>query len=247
MKPIKGDPAPDNKYFIVKSYGGYSTCIQGNDAYGLRPFVGSTLPNCVGAASGAFNWAANCPAFSWLGNTNAKNFVALAKKQGLEVGNVPRPGAVMCWGSTTGAGHVAFVNDAPDNLTSETWESGWSYRTQLTENLTRHRGSGNWGQGSSYPFYGFIYNPNIDPYHTPHVTVIQKGNKGDAVRWLQWVLVKDKCYLLNTKSQIDGSFGNNTLTALKKWQKAHGLAADGYCGPATQQLIRELYTLEGVY
>ena len=246
MKPLKGTPSENDKYFIVKSYGGYSTCIQGNNANGLQPFPGSVLVNCVGAASGAFNKFADCPEFKWLGNTNAKNFVALAKKQGLEVGSVPRPGAVMCW-SSSGAGHVAPVNDAISDTCVDTWESGWSYKTHVTENLRRYKGNGNWGQGSGYTFLGFIYNPNINPYHTPTVSVIKKGMKGDAVRWLQWVLVHEKCYVLNTKSQIDGSFGTNTEKALKKWQKLHSLSADGYCGPICQSVIRQKYTLEGVY
>lgn len=247
MKPFKGTPADNNKYFIVRAYGGYSPCIQGNTAHGLRPFPGSVLPNCVGATTGAFNQIAGDPTCKWLGNTNAKNFAALAKKQGLEVGTVPRPGAAIVWGSATGAGHVAFVNDVINDTTIETWESGWSYTTALTMNLTRHKGSGTWGQGSSYPFLGFVYNPNVNPYRTPRNVVIKKGMRGDTVRWLQWVLLHEKRYALNTKSQIDGAFGNGTLKALKAFQKAHGLQVDGYCGPATQKLIRELYTLEGEF
>lgn len=246
MKQIFGDPSKEDKYFIVKSFGGYSPCIQGNTAYGLQPFPGSVLPNCVGASTGAFSKIIDEDEIKYLGNTNAKNFLSLAKAQGLETGIKPLPGGVLVWDSS-GAGHVAFVNDVLSDTKVATWESGWSYKTVLTENLTRMKGTGNWGQGGSYKYLGCVYNPRINPYRTPSVTVIKKGNKGDAVRWLQWVLVKEKCYVLNTKSQIDGSFGNNTVKALKKFQAAHGLVADGYCGPATQKIIRELYTMEGVY
>ena len=246
MEQIKGIPANDDKYFIVKAYGGYSPCIQGNTEYGLRPFVGSVLPNCVGAATGAFNKIIGEDNCDYLGNTNAKNFITLAKKQGLETGNAPKPGGVMVW-SSSGAGHVAFVNDVPSSTKVLTWESGWSYRTVAAENSTRYKGNGNWGQGSGYTYLGCIYNPAVDPYATPRNTVIKKGMSGDTVRWLQWALVKDKCYVLNNKGQIDGHFGNNTLTALKKFQRKHGLAADGYCGPATQAKIIELYTLGGWY
>jgi peptidoglycan hydrolase-like protein with peptidoglycan-binding domain len=246
MKQIKGLPAANNKYFIVKSFGGYSPCIQGNTEHGLQPFPGSVLPNCVGACTGAFNAILNENACNYLGNTNAKNFLALAKKQGLETGWEPRPGCVMVWNSS-GAGHVAFVNDKPSSTKVETWESGWSYRNVAAENTTRTKGAGNWGQPSAYNYIGSIYSPAVDPYQTPRNVVIKKGMSGDAVRWLQWALVRSKSYLLNTKSQVDGHFGNNTLTALKKFQKKNGLAADGYCGPATQARICELYTLEGQY
>lgn len=252
MKQIKGDPARDNKYFITKSYGGYSPCIQGNDEYGLRPFLGSVLPNCVGATTGAFNWIIDEGCCKYLGNTNAENMITLAKRQGLEIVSDPLPGGAMVWacGDTStgsdGAGHIAFVNDK-DGLTAYTWESGWSYRTCLTENCTRRKGSGNWGQSSRYRYLGCIVNPKVDPYHTPRCVVIKKGMSGDNVRWLQWILLKEKCYTLNLKSQIDGHFGSGTLAALKRFQKAHGLDPDGYCGPATQKLMRELYTMEGEF
>ena len=246
MRQIKGVPSEDNKYFIVKAYGGWSPCIQGNTAYGLRPFVGSVLPNCVGGATGAYNMTRGKGNCDCLGNTNAKNFIALAKKQGLETGVEPKPGGVMVWDST-GAGHVAFVNDVPSTTKVLTWESGWSYRNVIAEECTRYKGNGNWGQGSSYTYIGCIYNPAVNPYKTPRNIVIKKGSSGEAVKWLQWALVEDKCYVLNTKSQIDGHCGNNTVAALKKFQRKHGLAADGYCGPATQAKIIELYTLGGWY
>ena len=37
-----------SNYYIKTTYGGWSPCILGNNAYGLRPFAGSVLPNCVG-------------------------------------------------------------------------------------------------------------------------------------------------------------------------------------------------------
>lgn len=45
-------PAPDiySNYYIMTSYGGWSPCIEGNNAHGLRPFAGSVLPNCSGFA-----------------------------------------------------------------------------------------------------------------------------------------------------------------------------------------------------
>ena len=252
MEQIKGIPGKDNKFFIVKSYGGYSPCIQGNTDFGLRPFPGSVLPNCVGAVVGAYNSIipgnTGC---TYLGSRNAEEFMVFVKQQGLESGSAPKPGGVMVWscGSPStgkdGAGHVAFVNDVPSSTKVLTWESGWFYKNVAAENTTRYKGNGNWGESSKYKYLGCIYNPAVDPYATPRNTVIKKGMSGDTVRWLQWALVKEKCYLINTKSQIDGHFGNNTLVALKKFQKANGLAADGYCGPATQAKICEKYTLGG--
>ena len=56
----------------------------------------------------------------------------------------------------------------------------------------------------------------------------KKGDKGDIVRVIQGLL--RRCgYDIET----DGSFGPATLTAVKAFQAAHGLAVDGSVGPAT--------------
>jgi putative chitinase len=53
---------------------------------------------------------------------------------------------------------------------------------------------------------------------------LRRGMKGDDVAAMQKVL----------GVAADGDFGFGTLTAVKKWQKTNGLAADGIVGPATQ-------------
>jgi putative chitinase len=56
------------------------------------------------------------------------------------------------------------------------------------------------------------------------VRTLRRGMKGDDVARMQKVI----------GVTADGDFGFGTLTALKKWQKANGLTADGIAGPATQ-------------
>jgi len=64
----------------------------------------------------------------------------------------------------------------------------------------------------------------VNPQITDAVTqVLRKGAKGDAVKRMQAKLgIKD-----------DGDFGPGTEIALKKWQLANGLTADGVAGPKT--------------
>ena len=111
-----------SKYFIRKANGGLSPCIPGNDAYGLRPFNGSTLPNCVALATGEFNRRifgegedAQC---KYLGNRNAKEFGIFAEQQGLKTGQDPAEGACMVWGGS-GDGHVAIVDKVIDKVMSK--------------------------------------------------------------------------------------------------------------------------------
>ena len=97
-------------YYIRKANGGLSPCIEGNNAYGLRPFPGSVLPNCVGAAVAEFNrmiFGDENPQIKYLGNRNAVDFTKFPAEQGLETGQMPRVGACMVWGH--GEGHVGVV------------------------------------------------------------------------------------------------------------------------------------------
>lgn len=59
--------------------------------------------------------------------------------------------------------------------------------------------------------------------------LIKKGSKGDIVNYLQYKLFSR----LYNPGTIDGIFGNNTLTALKQFQKDNGLNVDGIVGPKT--------------
>ena len=52
---------------------------------------------------------------------------------------------------------------------------------------------------------------------------IKKGSKGDEVKVLQLIV----------GATDDGVFGSKTKDAVKKWQKANGLSADGIAGPKT--------------
>ncbi|MFF0743034.1 peptidoglycan-binding protein [Streptomyces sp. NPDC004111] len=61
------------------------------------------------------------------------------------------------------------------------------------------------------------------------------GQKGDRVSQVQ-------CLLANRKylkwSDLDGEFGARTLAAVKKFQKNHGLTADGKVGTKTWHALR---------
>lgn len=70
-----------------------------------------------------------------------------------------------------------------------------------------------------------------NPYPMPTKTK-RLGMKGAAVRWIQWALIEDGFPV--GKDGIDGDFGPNTDAAVRKYQKAHGLLADGEVGPLTR-------------
>ena len=59
--------------------------------------------------------------------------------------------------------------------------------------------------------------------------ILKKGSKGDKVRQLQLAL----------GITADGIFGSATESAVKKFQKEHGLFTDGIVGPKTMDMLSE--------
>ena len=166
-KPTKG-----NKSFIRKVSGGWNSCIPGYPA----DKDCNVLANCVGYANGRFNeiiteltgFQGN--KYNTL-NCNAESFIEKAKKAGLEVGQVPKPGAIAVWAkgivgnADDGAGHVAIVEEVLDDNTIYTSES--AYGISAFYNAKRSNSNGRWGIGSKYTFRGFIYNPAVKEEPTP--------------------------------------------------------------------------------
>ena len=63
-------------------------------------------------------------------------------------------------------------------------------------------------------------------------TRLEKGSSGEAVRNMQQAMQK-----LGYMLTADGKFGDSTMTAVKSFQKAHGLTADGIAGSQTLTLL----------
>ncbi len=167
------------KYYIRKANGGWSPCIPGNNQYGLRPFEGSTLPNCVAWATGRFSAKLGLNECKYLGNRNAVDFTKWPAEQGLETGQTPRVGACMVWGH--GEGHVAIVEEVISDTEVITSESGWSYRSEpIVREIRRKKGAnGRWGY--SWPFLMFIYPPGSPEPPKPDEPIYYTVVRGDAL------------------------------------------------------------------
>ena len=207
MKMRTKKPEAGNKFYNTKSNSGYSTCIKGKPTdKGCN-----VLANCVGYACGRFNEIIGEMKYPSL-NCNAENFIERAKNTyGLEVGQTPKVGAIMCWqrgslSSSDGAGHVAIVEkviSATEVYTSESAYGGIAFF-----NATRKKGTGKWGI-SNYTFRGFIYNHAIKPEPTPTptptpTTDFKVGDKVVPIKLVNWrgthLIQYDKEY---TIMQID--------------------------------------------
>lgn len=174
-------PTSGNKFFITKSKGGYSTCIQGSPTDSQC----NVLSNCVGYACGRFNEIIGAMKYPSL-NCNAENFIERAKNTyGLEISSVPTLGGIMVWQKGTlsgndGAGHVAVVEKIIDSNTIYTSESG--YGGSAFWNSTRRNTNGRWGLGSAYTFRGCIVNPAIGKVVAPTSTPSAKKSVDEVAK-----------------------------------------------------------------
>lgn len=107
-----------------------------------------------------------------------------------------------------------FVYDLPDEGTGEI----------IDPDAPGYHGDGSSGQADD---------PVID---TDNVPWLKKGNKGESVKYLQEQLMKHGYALPKSTlktGKLDGDFGRETDTAVRKFQTANHLEVDGVAGPAT--------------
>ena len=155
-------PQAGNPYYNTIRVGGYNPCIMGNPKNRNKDL--NVLPNCVGWATGRFNEIGGYGECKYLGNTNAANFIDLARKQGLTVTQRPTVGGCMVWrGGNTGEGHVAIVELDLGNrmVTSESEYYGKQF--VIYQRFGDNWRSGCYWMGASYTYLGCIKNPAVKP------------------------------------------------------------------------------------
>ena len=114
---------------------------------------------------------------------------------------------------------------------------------------------------SKWTYYGYMKgvsysytvpaSPNVTAGTTQQSKTLRKGDKGEAVKELQNKLLA-KGYKL-PRYGADGDFGNETLEAVKQFQRDHGLAVDGIAGEKTlsaldgaEKVVLYTVTVKGV-
>lgn len=233
-------PTAGNKYFITRSNGGYSTCIQGKPTDSQC----NVLANCVGYACGAYNEELDLGYEKYHLNCNAENFIERAIASGLSVVSKPVVGSILCWeGVGSLAGHVAIVIEVINDNCIRTAESGYGSSRPFWI-TTRYNNNGRWGLNSNYRPRGFIVNPNYpynptpkpEPTPTPAPTPSDKFNIGDKV------VINGALYTSSNADSPAGSISNKVTNITRKNPgSAHPYNTTGDLGWMNESDIR-MYT-----
>lgn len=233
-------PTSGNKYFITRSNGGYSTCIQGKPTDSQC----NVLANCVGYACGAYNEELGLGYEKYHLNCNAENFIERAIASGLSVVSKPVVGSILCWeGVGSLAGHVAIVIEVINDNCIRTAESGYGSSRPFWI-TTRYNNNGRWGLNSNYRPRGFIVNPNYpynptpkpEPTPTPAPTPSDKFNIGDKV------VINGALYTSSNAASPAGSISNKVTNITRKNPgSAHPYNTTGDLGWMNESDIR-MYT-----
>ena len=81
------------------------------------------------------------------------------------------------------------------------------------------------------------FNTTVNPYMKP-TTVLNPGDKGDSVKWLQWILIYTECGLQGT---VTGDYDDATAAAVKNLQLKYGMTVDGIASLEVIEKAEQMY------
>ena len=233
-------PTTGNKYFITRSNGGYSTCIQGKPTDSQC----NVLANCVGYACGAYNEELGLGYEKYHLNCNAENFIERAIASGLSVLSKPVVGSILCWeGVGSLAGHVAIVIEVINDNCIRTAESGYGSSRPFWI-TTRYNNNGRWGLNANYKTRGFIINPNYPYNPTPKPQPTPKPTPGPSDKFNigDKVVINGALYTSSNAASPAGSISNKVTNITRKNPgSAHPYNTTGDLGWMNESDIR-MYT-----
>ena len=88
------------------------------------------------------------------------------------------------------------------------------------------------GAGTPQPDLPPVVPEDGNPYSEP-TALVSRGDRGEAVRWIQWELNRTKYPVAE-----DGIFGADVDATIRSFQKDRGLPADGVVGPKTRAQLK---------
>lgn len=151
------------------------------------------------------------------------------------------PGAAVFWGpSAAKIEHVAYLFEPVDasNPAGDWWLiEARGVMLGVVKTKLSQRKPGYWGWMTKYFDYAATDTGSTPPAPDSQRPTLRRGDMGKAVRDVQQRLA-DMGYDLG-KWGVDGDFGTATEAAVRKFQTARGLTADGIVGAATWAALED--------
>lgn len=224
--PVKEIVAKAKSQIGVKENPSGSNKVKYNTEYYGRVVCGSAYPWCCTFIWWLFKKCGASDLFYGGKKTASCTTLMSFYKQKGQFSKTPKVGGLVFfnWGSGAAARHIGIVTklNADGSITTIEGNTAIGNDSNGGEVMQRTRYS-NQILGYAYPYTGGSSKVTIT------LDVLRKGSKGDSVKALQ-ILLNGYGYSCGT---ADGDFGAKTEAAVKKFQKAHGLTADGIVGQAT--------------
>lgn len=137
-------------------------------------------------------------------------------------GNLINAKQVCCTAESLGCHGIGYISAKAVHIDTRSGK-WWGDETTGNDNIS-----------SFYSYFG-IAKPNSNPYTEPSYN-ISRNATGEGVKWVQWALT-NKGYSVGN-SGIDGVCGNDTLSAIKRFQGDNGLTVDGIVGKNTRAKLK---------
>lgn len=189
-----------------------------------KQWIGHTVADC----SGLFSWA-----FKQLGgymyhgsNTMYKSYCTdkgPMSKGNRTDGKPMKPGTAVFTGTEDDHGHVGLYIGNGEVIEAKGTKAG-VIKSKVTDAKWTF-----WGE-----LTGVYYGDGPVPVGHP---TLRLGDKGPDVHEMQVLLLANGEEL--PRYGADSDFGNETLAAVRAFQRKHGLAVDGVCGPKTWEALEQ--------
>lgn len=133
--------------------------------------------------------------------------------------------------------HMVYVKDS--NSTSSSRNYWISYEDNMRGDVSRVWSGKLNGTLYQEPLKAFTYKPSTPYTGTVPSATVKKGDTGAKVKAVQTFLN----WCSNAGLAVDGDCGNNTDTAIRRWQmqyKSEGIAVDGVFGAKSIKVAKEI-------
>lgn len=176
----------------------------------------------------------------WTYSTRKKALLDYAREQGVSIGDLNMQLGFL-WKELQGYTAVLNVLKSAQTVREASDAVLLKYEKPADQSETAQERRTGYGQ-TYYEQYASqtASDASVSASDSTLTTTLKSGSKGSAVALMQSMLIS--CGYALPKYGADGSFGAETLSAVKQFQQNHGLTVDGVVGKLTYAALLQAYS-----